>query len=183
MKDTTSIPRPSLLNLARNFFRMGRLTDGAKSPAAQEPKASRKNLNVLLVDDDPVFLKVTAARLDGEGYDVTTAADGCEAIRALRAKIPDLVVLDMDLPSDVSGVPWNGKSLTTWLQRFEPFKDIPVVMVSGGDANKYGPQSLSAGAKDFFHKQRDSQILLKMVARALARKDRPNSNLEPGFQI
>lgn len=140
-------------------------------PAAQgfTPAAPRRNKTVLVVDDDPLFLKLTATRLEAGGFDVITAADGSEGIQAARRKKPDVVVMDVNLPQDVSGVPWNGMSLITWLKRFDDLKKIPVVMVTAGDPSKYTKLALNAGATAFFHKRMEPTHLLTMVSHSLAR--------------
>jgi DNA-binding response OmpR family regulator len=149
------------------------------------PTAKRKDKTVLVVDDDPLFLKITSARLQADGYEVITASDGCEGIQAARRKKPDIVVLDVNLPQDVSGVPWDGMRLITWMKRFEDLKNIPVVMVTAaGDPAKYTRLALGAGALAFFHKKMDPAHLLAMVSHTLSRKcGKPASSFPTNFQI
>jgi CheY-like chemotaxis protein len=152
--------------------------------ASFTPVAPRKNKTVLVVDDDPLFLKLTSTRLEAEGYDVVTAADGSEGIQAARRKKPDVVVLDVNLPQDVSGVPWDGMRLTAWLKRFDDLKHIPVVMVTAGDPSKYTRLALGAGAIAFFHKRMEPAVLLTLVNHTLARKSHnPTPSLDTNFQI
>lgn len=138
----------------------------AASPARKVP---RLNQTVLVVDDDPVFLRATTARLESGGYDVITATDGSQAIQAARRRKPNLVVLDVNLPIDVTGVQWDGFRIVTWLKRFEELKGIPVVMVTGGDAQKYTREAFGVGARGFFHKRMDPNHLITLVAHTLAR--------------
>jgi len=156
----------------------------AMPPTQASPATKRKDKTVLVVDDDPLFLKLTSARLQADGYDVLTAIDGCEAIQAARRKRPNLLVLDVNLPRDVDGVPWDGMSLITWMKRFEDLKGIPVVMVTAGDPTKYTRLAIGAGATAFFHKRMDPAHLLTMVSHTLARKcSTPAPSLEMNFQI
>lgn len=157
----------------------------AMPAAAPEPSVKRKDKTVLVVDDDPLFLKLTTARLQSAGYDVITANDGCEAIQAARRKKPDIVVLDVNLPQDVSGVPWDGMRLITWMKRFDDLKNIPVVMVTAaGDPSKYTRLALGAGALAFFHKKMDPAHLLAMVSHTLSRKCGKTADSFPAnFQI
>ena len=155
----------------------------ARAPAAT-PTVKRKDKTVLVVDDDPLFLKLTAARLQSAGYDVLTAADGCEAIQAARRKKPNIVVLDVNLPQDVSGVPWDGMRLISWMKRFDDLKNIPVVMVTAADPSKYTRLAIGAGATAFFHKRMDPAHLLTMVSHTLARKcGTPAASFDTSFQI
>ncbi|CAA9226572.1 MAG: Phosphate regulon transcriptional regulatory protein PhoB (SphR) [uncultured Chloroflexi bacterium] len=56
------------------------------------------NAPILVVDDDPNILSVVSEILDMEGYPVTTAADGAEALEAVERSRPSLVLLDMRMP-------------------------------------------------------------------------------------
>ena len=53
---------------------------------------------ILVVDDDPNILDVVSELLDMEGYRVTTAANGAEALRVVEQQLPSLVLLDMRMP-------------------------------------------------------------------------------------
>ena len=197
MKESPTSTKSDTLRWMCNLFRLPPLdtearpaatgTDSksmAMSTSQPAPKANRKDKTILIVDDDPLFLKLTAARLRTDGYDVITATDGTEAIKAARHKKPNVVVLDVNLPQDVTGVPWDGMRLITWMKRFEDLKHIPVVMVTAGDPSRYTRLAIGAGATAFFHKRMDPAHLLTMVSRTLARKSgTPAASLESNFQI
>src|SRR5688572_23111865 len=135
----------------RRFFgKTNPVTSVAEAkPASKKPANHQK---VLVVDDDPLFLKLAATHLETDGYDVQTAKDGCEAIESVRKNKPHLVVLDVNLPQDFSGVPWDGFRVIEWLNRFEHLKNTPVVMMTSGDPSKYAREAIRAGATAFFHK-------------------------------
>jgi CheY-like chemotaxis protein len=154
-------------------------TDSKTAALAPSPSDSRQRLKILVVDDDPVFLKATAARLTAAGYRVITATDGSEAIHSARKQKPDLVVLDVNLPLDVSGVPWDGFRILAWLRRFDDLKGIPVVMVTGGDPQKCTRAAFGAGAKAFFHKRMDPCHLMTLVGHTLNRKAAPPAPAAP----
>ncbi len=125
---------------------------------------------ILIVDDDPLFLKIAAARLETASYNVITAKDGTEAIGTVRKQKPHLVVLDVNLPQDFSSVPWDGFRLIAWMKRFEGLKHIPVVMITSGDPSKYAREAIRAGAKAFYHKRMDQNHLVTMVKQSLGRR-------------
>jgi|GEM_PF-142879 len=204
MKATTTTSKSDTIRWMCNLFRLPPLeaktiatdtTTVAKAtatdrksmvmPAPQPASAgNRQDKTVLVVDDDPLFLKLTSARLQSAGYDVITAADGSEAIQAARRKKPNIVVLDVNLPQDVTGVPWDGMRLITWMKRFDDLKGIPVVMVTAGDPTKYTRLAIGAGATAFFHKRMDPAHLLTMVSHTLTRKcGTPAASLDTNFQI
>jgi len=191
MNATPTKPKTDTFRWVRNLFQLEPIStsnddQNMAMPAAQTftPAAQRRDKTVLVVDDDPLFLKLTSTRLEADGYDVITAADGSEGIQAARRKKPDVVVLDVNLPQDVTGVPWDGMRLITWLKRFDNLKNIPVVMVTAGDPSKYTKLALSAGATAFFHKRMEPAHLLTMVSHTLARHcATPAPRADANFQI
>lgn len=174
---------------------------GLFSPATQtKPTAPKKTITtsaprlvptngqtILVVDDDPVFLRATAIKFESNGYEVLTAKDGSEAIQAARRKKPNLLVLDVNLCPDVASggsVPWDGFRIMTWLRRFDDFKTTPVVMASIGDPVQHTRQALLAGAAAFFHKQMNPNQLLAIVNATLARSGIVRApGLDTNFQI
>ena len=79
---------------------------------------------VLVVEDNPVNMKVCYALLDAYGYIVLQATDGMEGLRLAREHRPDLILMDMQLP-DISGL-----EVTKQLKEDETLKSIPVVAVT-----------------------------------------------------
>jgi DNA-binding response OmpR family regulator len=87
---------------------------------------------ILIVEDEPVTAEVFARALRAEGHDVRVARDGMQAMRALREEPPDLVVLDLGLPT------MPGLEVLRRL-RSGAEQAVPVVVVSGAP-----PQTLPA---------------------------------------
>jgi len=171
-----------------NWFKrlLGQPAPATPAPETDIKPAPKKPTNqpkVLVVDDDPLFLKIAATHLESNGYDVTTAKDGSEAIEAVRKQKPHLVVLDIHLPQDFAGVPWDGFRVIEWLQRFESLKSIPVVMMTGGDPSKFTRQAIRAGATAFFHKRMDQNHLITMVKQTLLRRKPAMAGVDTNFSI
>jgi CheY-like chemotaxis protein len=161
-------------------------TDTANHAEATEVKKSKSPRNgktVLVVDDDPVFLKAASMKLDSEGYEVITALEGSEAIQVARKTKPDLLVLDVNLTRDVSGVPWDGFTVIAWLRRFDDLKAIPVVIATNGDPASYTKKAFSAGASAFFHKRMDPRLLITLVGRSLQQPRPAIAGSDATFQI
>jgi CheY-like chemotaxis protein len=131
---------------------------------------------ILVVDDNPVVTTTLAMKLKSSGYDVITAADGSEAITAVRKDKPDLVLLDISFPVDVGGVPWDGFKIIAWLRRIDEAKDTPVIVITGSDTEKYKDRSLATGAIAFFQKPVHSNELLEVIKKTFsAETDKPAS--------
>src|SRR5215467_7159079 len=95
---------------------------------------------ILVVDDNKVVLTTTSGKLKAAGYDVLTAEDGGSAIRQARQLQPHLILLDLNFPPDVGhggGIPWDGLLILSWLRRNDGMEKIPVIVVTGGDLEKY----------------------------------------------
>ncbi len=122
---------------------------------------------VLVVDDDETIRAVVRRLAEIAGAEVTEAESGEEALRALYAGRPDVVVLDIDLPG-IDG--WNV------LERMRQLTDLPVVMLSSHADELEKVRALQAGADDYVTKPFGPQELLARlqahVRRATARAGR-----------
>ncbi len=82
---------------------------------------------ILFADDDVNIIEVLEIRFKSEGYEVTTANDGEEALLKMRAEKPDLVVMDIAMPK------MNGYTLVREMKADDNLKDIPAIVLSGKD--------------------------------------------------
>src|SRR5208283_2442469 len=133
---------------------------------ASAPSSPKK---VLVVDDNEVILKTISLKLQGAGFTVITALDGSEAVAAARKETPDLILLDINFPPDVDGVPWDGFRIMDWFHRLDPAKKIPIIIITGlEDINmKNKERASTSGAVAFFHKPINHDDLLKVVRATL----------------
>ena len=125
---------------------------------------------ILVVDDNAVIVKSLSIKLQANNYDVLTAEDGGSAVSVARREKPDLILLDINFPPDVAhggGVPWDGFLIMGWLRRMEEAQNIPMIVISGGDAAKYKDRALAAGAVAYFQKPINHEELLKAIASTL----------------
>jgi CheY-like chemotaxis protein len=134
------------------------------SAESAAPKAQK----VLVVDDNEIILKTISLKLKGAGYQVITALDGAEAVAAARKESPDLILLDISFPADVSGVQWDGFRIMDWFHRLDAAKKIPVIIITGDDDAQNKTRAVSSGAVAFFNKPIDHDDLLKVIRATLA---------------
>jgi two-component system, OmpR family, KDP operon response regulator KdpE len=116
--------------------------------------------HVLVVDDEPQFLRALATSLRGAGYDVATATTAAEALAAAGLRPPDAVILDLRLP-DGSGTDVC-RELRTW-------SAAPIVLVSAVGDEDEKIAALDAGADDYVTKPFAIGELLARL-RAVARR-------------
>lgn len=125
---------------------------------------------ILIVDDDEILRKTTSLKLQSQGYAVATAIDASEAIGAVRDQRPDLVLLDLGFPPDVSFggcVTWDGFQIMSWLRSFGSAARIPFIIMTAGEPAQYKERSLAAGAIAFFQKPINHQELFPVIKNAL----------------
>ena len=118
------------------------------------------NRRVLVVDDEPQFLRALATNLRGAGYDVETAATAAEALAAAGLRPPDAVILDLLLP-DGTGTEVC-RELRTW-------SDAPIILVSAVGEEEEKIKALDAGADDYITKPFAIGELLARLRAALRR--------------
>jgi CheY-like chemotaxis protein len=80
---------------------------------------------ILVVDDDPDFVEITTRILGAEGYETETAANGAQALAAMRRQKPDLLLLDIMMSTVLDGL-----SVSEEMQTDAELRDVPVIMVS-----------------------------------------------------
>ncbi len=121
---------------------------------------------ILIVDDSAIILKTLSMKLQSSGYDVSTAADGGTAVSIVRRERPDLILLDISFPPDVAhggGVAWDGFLIMDWLRRLDEGKHIPIMIITGGDPEKFKGRATAAGAIAFFQKPINNEELLASI--------------------
>ena len=119
---------------------------------------------VLLVDDEPQFLKALTTNLRGAGYEVETATTAAEALAAAGLKPPDAIVLDLLLP-DGSG--------TTVTRELRAWSDAPIILVSAVSDEAEKIAALDAGADDYVTKPFSADELLARLRAVLRRAGTP----------
>jgi CheY-like chemotaxis protein len=138
-----------------------RMTVNAPLPQADT------SAKILVVDDNEVIVKTICLKLQGAGYRVATAEDGSEAMSVVRTEKPDLILLDITFPPDVSGVEWDGFRIMEWLHRVDESRKIPIIIITGGEDIKNKDRAMSTGAVAFFHKPINHDDLLKVIRATL----------------
>ena len=117
------------------------------------------NKRVLVVDDSPTNRQALSDLLQREGYDVTTAVDGEDALAKIAADPPPLVVLDIILPK------MNGYQVLRQLRTDRETRHIKVILVSSKNQESDRFWGLKQGADDYIAKPYAESALLAAVAR------------------
>lgn len=115
--------------------------------------------HVLIVDDSPTERQVAMLLLQKEGYAVTTAVDGEDALEKIAAEQPPLIVLDIVLPK------MNGYQVLRVLKSAPETRNIKVILVSSKNQDADRFWGLKQGADDYITKPYPDAALLTAVAR------------------
>lgn len=122
---------------------------------------------ILVVDDEPDITALVAYHLAKEGYRVTTAATGADALRSAREERPDLVVLDLMLPGH------SGFDVLAELRRREETRDVGVLLLTAKRDEPDRIKGLSLGADDYLAKPFSPRELVLRVGAVLRRLAAP----------
>ncbi len=125
---------------------------------------------VLVVDDVPQNVRLLEAVLAANGFAVTSASSGPEALERVRTEIPDLVLLDIQMRG------MNGYEVCRRLREDRATAFLPVVMITSSDTEAR-VDAIEAGADDFVTKPFDQQEVLLRV-RSLVRLKRYHDTIE-----
>jgi CheY-like chemotaxis protein len=127
-------------------------------------KSTRKRPRIMIVDDDDIMRKLMSKILVAQDYEVEAVSNAFAAIRSLQSELPDLILMDVQLPSI------DGIQLTRRLKEIEAYAGIPVLMLTGRGERQVILDSRAAGAVDFIVKPFERELLLQKLQRHVLRK-------------
>ena len=122
---------------------------------------------ILVVDDNPVNMKLIRVLLAGEGYEVRTASDATEALDILQAFRPGLILLDIQLP----GI--DGLELTRRLKAQPSTRDIPILGLTAYAMKGDEERILAAGCDGYIPKPIDTRTLPGFIKACLRKGTTP----------
>lgn len=114
--------------------------------------------NVLIVDDTPDSLRLLCSTVGSGGYRVRAASNGDMALQMVRAEIPDLILMDIDMPGR------SGIEICAVLQADPALRGIPVLFVTAMSAADIKLAAFNGGGRDFVTKPFDVSEMLARVA-------------------
>ncbi|MBX3378971.1 MAG: response regulator [Phycisphaeraceae bacterium] len=136
------------------------MASDASFPASQRPLSDPwdgSGVNVLIVDDNEQNLELLEAYLEDLSCELRLARDGMEALDAVSAKHPDVILLDVMMPR------MSGFQVCAKLKQDANTKDIPIVMVTALNEVSDVERAIECGADDFLSKPVNKLELLTRV--------------------
>ena len=131
-----------------------------------QPRSSRSQVSlaeerpvplVMVVDDSLTMRKVTGRVLERHNFEVVVARDGIEALERLEERVPDLMLLDIEMPR------MDGYELATAMKADPRFKDVPIVMITSRTGDKHRQRALEIGVQRYMGKPYQELDLMRNV--------------------
>lgn len=132
-------------------------------PAAIEPMVveTRRNPLIMVVDDSITMRKVTTRVLERADMEVITAKDGLDAVEKLQDNVPDLMLLDIEMPR------MDGYELATYMRNDARLRGVPIIMVTSRTGEKHRQRAIEIGVERYLGKPYQEADLLRNVQETL----------------
>ena len=136
----------------------------ADSAGAQAPVPAGALPTVMVVDDSLTVRKITGRLLAREGYQVLIAKDGVEALEQLLDVVPDVMLVDIEMPR------MDGFDLTRNVRADARLKHVPIIMITSRTADKHRNYAFEIGVNHYLGKPYQEEELLRLVAAYVAER-------------
>ncbi len=130
---------------------------GALQHAAAAPVETRRVPLVMVVDDSVTMRKVTGRVLERHGFEVATAKDGLDALERMAELVPDLMLLDIEMPR------MDGYELATAMKADVRLRDVPIVMITSRTGEKHRQRAMEIGVERYLGKPYQEPELMRNV--------------------
>lgn len=127
----------------------------------ESEEVTKRASYVLVVDDSLSARRSLAQFTDDLGMNTRTARDGMEAAAIIQARVPDLILVDMEMPR------MNGLELTAHIRANEKTKHVPVIMITSRSSEKHKTTAMSKGVNYYMVKPFDEEALAININKAL----------------
>lgn len=124
---------------------------------------NKKDIKILLVDDEPDILEIVGYNLSNEGYQVITAENGLEAVKKAKKELPHLIILDVMMPE------MDGIEACENIRKNPDLKDTIVTFLTARGEDYSQVAGFDAGADDYITKPIKPKVLVSKVKALLRR--------------
>ncbi len=136
---------------------------------------NKKDIKILLVDDEPDILEIVGYNLSNEGYQVITAENGVEAVKKAKKEHPQLIILDVMMPE------MDGIEACETIRKNPELKDVVITFLTARGEDYSQVAGFDAGADDYITKPIKPKVLLSKVKALLRRfKEELNDSVKVG---
>ncbi len=143
----------SLLRAKSNF----QIESQAAALKLEEEKSVSDTITVMVVDDSITIRKVTERILLRHGMEVILAKDGLDATAKLQERLPDIMLLDIEMPR------MDGYEVATMVRNNEHMKDLPIIMITSRTGTKHKEKAMEIGVNRYLGKPYQEDELLENI--------------------
>jgi chemosensory pili system protein ChpA (sensor histidine kinase/response regulator) len=133
--------------------------DGTIAPAP--PPVPARTPYVLVVDDSLTVRKITSRLLTREGFEAGTARDGVDALQVLAERVPDVILLDIEMPR------MDGFEFAKTVKTDPKLRNIPIIMITSRTAPKHRARAAEIGVEVYLGKPYQEEELLQQIRQAV----------------
>lgn len=137
----------------------------------------KKDIKILLVDDEPDILEIVGYNLSAEGYEVFTAKNGIEGVAKAKKKKPHLIILDVMMPE------MDGIEACEIIRRTEGLEDTLITFLTARGEDYSQMAGFDAGADDYITKPIKPKVLVSKVKALLRRLKNEEHEVEDIFKV
>ena len=135
----------------------------AQAPQPPRERGDRRTF-AMVVDDSITVRRVTQRLLERNGMRVLTARDGMDAVALLQENIPDVILLDIEMPR------MDGYEVAAHVRNDPRLKDVPIIMVTSRVGEKHRARAIELGVDDYLGKPYQEAQLLDAIAPLVERR-------------
>jgi len=147
-----------------------RLAEGLSAVQAPIIEEVKERPLVMVVDDSITMRKVTSRVLERHEYEVSTAKDGVDAIEKLHERVPDLMLLDIEMPR------MDGYELATHMKADPRWRDVPIIMITSRSGDKHRQRAFDIGVERYLGKPYQEAELLVQINEVLEQRASERGN-------
>jgi chemosensory pili system protein ChpA (sensor histidine kinase/response regulator) len=147
------------------LIRQALLTGARPAPPMENIDIRPKQPLAMVVDDSITMRKVTSRVLEGHEFDVITARDGVDAMEQMQDRVPDLLLLDVEMPR------MDGYQVAEHVRADGRLRHIPIIMITSRAGEKHRERGQRAGANAYLSKPYKEMDLLSEVNKLLGREE------------
>jgi len=146
---------------------------GRAAPTVMRDKIDRRTF-ALVVDDSITVRRVTQRLLERNGMRVMTARDGMDAVTLLAEHVPDIILLDIEMPR------MDGYEVAAHVRGDARLADVPIIMITSRVGEKHRARAIELGVDDYLGKPYQESQLIDAIAPLVARRAQSQRALSSG---
>ncbi|HWW21719.1 MAG TPA: response regulator, partial [Steroidobacteraceae bacterium] len=132
-------------------------------PTVTREKTDRRTF-ALVVDDSITVRRVTQRLLERNGMRVMTARDGMDAVAVLAENVPDIILLDIEMPR------MDGYEVAAHVRNDARLRDVPIIMITSRVGEKHRARAIELGVDDYLGKPYQESQLIDAIAPLVERR-------------